>query len=516
MLLALSSLISEIDKYSEEELGISVSLLMDRAGCAVADEVRKRVKPGSFVVILSGKGNNGGDGYSTPIHLMNDYEVLVYDVFSSGQKTDEGKKYIEKFVNHGGKVKPLVLDEQTKSTIKEAGCIVDAIFGTGFKGDLPEIIFELAAVVSSSFGAIKIAIDVPMGVNADNGSVVLSSMVAMDATVALSFIKPGLVSYPAKTYVGEIVYCDLGLPLDKLIKRFDFKYRLIDFNCAKSLVPERGENTSKGSFGRLGIITGSEKYRGAAYLSCEAALRGGVGYVIYYGDSILCRELLCKYPEIIYNDTKNIPDFSEADAKRLVKETDKCSAILIGSGSGTSNGLLAIVKELLSTEGAPVIIDADAINVLSELGKEGVVTVMEAKRKVILTPHPLEFARLTGNDVSFINQNRIDVARKFAAENKCVLVLKGAATVITDGELTYINSTGSSALAKAGSGDVLAGMISSLIASGAKPLDAAALSVYVHGGASDTLATEFSTFGVTPSDLPLEMARQLGKLQNKN
>ena len=516
MLLALSSLISEIDKYSEEELGVSVSLLMDRAGSAVADEVRKRVKPGSRVVVLAGKGNNGGDGYAAAIRLMNDYDVTVYDVFSSGQKTDAGKGYLEGFVNLGGKVKPFVLDDETKSILAEADCIVDAIFGTGFKGEIPEVISRIAAVVSSSARAVKIAIDVPMGVNADNGSVNLSSVAAMHATVALSFVKPGLVSFPAKSYVGDIVYCDLGLPLDKLALRFDFKYKLVDRDVALSLLPERGENTSKGSFGKLCLITGSEKYRGAAFLTCEAALRGGAGYVMYYGRESLCGELLTNYPEIIYKSIEDISALTEESAEKLTNELNKCSAILIGSGSGISEGLLLLIRKLLSTEGAPLIIDADAINVLADFGKEGRVAVKEAKRRVVLTPHPLEFARLSGNDVSSVQLNRIDAARKFAAENNCILVLKGAATVITDGERVYVNSTGSNALSKAGSGDVLAGFIASLIASGTSPLDAGALSVWVHGAAADALAKEYSTFGVTPSDLPLEIARQLGKLQKNS
>ena len=515
MLLARSSLISQIDNYSETELGISVIELMDRAGRAVAFEVRKRVVCGSRVVILAGKGNNGGDGYSAAIHLMDDYNVTVYDVFSQGQKNATGQFYLNKFTELGGEVIPLTLDGETKDKIRSADCIVDAIFGTGFRGELPEIITPLAAVVSSSVGAIKIAIDVPMGVNADNGSVILSSATAMQLTVALSFIKPGLVSFPAKSYVGEIVYNDLGLPLDKLVRKFDFKYILTDKNVSRELLPHREENTNKGSFGKLFVITGSQTFKGAAYLSCEAALRGGVGYVYYNGNQALCNELLAKYPEIIYKSNDNLENLSEEEAEILVKEADKCSAILVGSGCTTSGGLLTLVRKLLSTEGSPVIIDADAINVLSDLDGAGVVHIKEAKRKVILTPHPLEFARLSGNAVSFVQLNRIDAARKFAAENKCILALKGAATVVTDGDTVYVNSTGSSALAKAGSGDVLAGFLSSMIASGADVLNATALSVYIHGAAADALAKEYSAFGITPSDLPLEMAKQLAMLNTE-
>ena len=180
-----------------------------------------------------------------------------------------------------------------------------------------------------------------------------------------------------------------------------------------------------------------------------------------------------------------------------------------------SDTLYAHLETILLTEGAPLILDADAINILATRREHSLELIRASVRKVVLTPHPLEFARLSGIPTSEVQSNRLRVARRFAKDNGCVLVLKGAGTVITDGNETYINSTGSSALAKAGSGDVLAGCLAAFVASGVSPLRASALAAYLHGLATDSLSEELSDFGVIPSDLPREIARQIRKIEQK-
>lgn len=510
MKLALSSLIAEIDKYAATVIGTPIVDLMAKSGAAVDRTVRKNAPEGSSVIILAGKGNNGGDGYAAAVRLMDSYRVRVYDVFSSGQRTDEGKYFLSLFKDKGGEVIDLTLSEEQKDDIRSAACIVDAVFGTGFRGEIPELVKELATTVSEAVGARKIAVDVPMGVNADDGSVDISAA-SWHATVELSFIKPGIVSYPARSFVGEIVYDDLGLPRAEIEKNFDFRYHLIDAEYAKKALPKRESNSNKGTFGKALLITGSERYRGAGRLSLEAALRGGAGYVTYLGTRTLADEFSRDFPEAIY---KSVVSFDESGRAEAMKLSRSHTSVLVGSGSGNTEELLLLVRELLTEEGAPVVLDADAINVLASL--ENVKTVIkDAKRPVVLTPHPLEFARLSGDDVASVQRKRLGLAIRFAAENRCILVLKGAGTIVTDGKQAFINASGSSALAKAGSGDVLAGFIASLLAQGIEPLCAAALGVYYHGAAGDSLAKEYSTYGVTPSDLPREIARMIAKTQKQ-
>jgi NAD(P)H-hydrate epimerase len=262
-------------------------------------------------------------------------------------------------------------------------------------------------------------------------------------------------------------------------------------------------------------VTGSDTYRGAAALSIESALRGGVGLIRYYGAPTLCEELVARFPEVIYEKTAPTEDMTQQQIDSLADASAKHSATLIGCGSGQSEGLGRLILSLLSVEGGPLVLDADAINSLALHREESLQAIREAKRPVILTPHPMEFSRLSGYTISTVQKHRIESARNFAKDVGCILVLKGAGTLVTDGKELYINHTGSSALAKAGSGDVLAGFLSSLAASGAAPIVAAALAPYFHGRAADTLAKEFSSFGVTPSDLPKQIARELSTFQNQ-
>ena len=511
MKLAESRLIAEIDKFAESELGIPTVELMRRAGESVARVVKEHVKAGSEIIVLAGKGNNGGDGYAAAVELLSDYRVLVYDIFSAGQTSLAGKHFLERYKELGGAVENYTKSKENLAKIKNTDCIIDAVFGTGFHGKMPDFVTEIAIAACESVSAKKIAIDVPLGVNADNGSVHDHAVCAM-ATVELSYIKPGMVSYPAKAYVGDLVYDTLSLPLEKIEERFEFKFELADEPWAKSTLIPRADNSNKGSFGKLLTLVGSDKYRGAARLALSAALRSGVGLVSFAGTKNLTAELLASFPEVVYNDIKPLSEFSEADALNISELAARHSAILAGSGSSISNGLLSVIKCLLASEGAPIVLDADAINVLAE-NPGSLDYIKNARRTVILTPHPLEFARLSGNDVSDVQLHRIEVALKFAAENRCILLLKGAATVITDGNRVMINNSGSSALAKAGSGDVLAGLVGSLLAQGYEPFAAASLAAYLHGKAGDRLARKYSSYGVSPSDIPLAIAEYLAEIE---
>ena len=513
MILVHPSMIPEIDKYASETLGISTAILMQRAGSAVACAVRSYAPKGSSVAIFAGKGNNGGDGYAAAVELFDEYKVTVYDVFSAGQRTDEGKHFMKAYYDLGGTVVPLTLDEKEVEHISSSDCLVDAVFGTGYSGDLPEIARRLIELFTTLQGAVKIAVDVPLGVNSELGTLTTDNPYYATATVALGFVKTGLVSYPAKKYVGRLIIDNLGLQNERVLSYFAFDSYYTDSDIATQNLPIRASDSHKGSYGKLLAVTGSSTYPGAAHLSLEAALRSGVGYVTYLGEKAMCDSLVSKLPEAIYRPIAPNDLTSDELAEIALRHT----AVLIGSGIGTehSDTLYAHLETLLLTEGAPLVLDADAINILANRREHSLELIRASVRKVVLTPHPLEFARLSGIPTSEVQSNRLRVARRFAKDNGCVLVLKGAGTVITDGNETYINSTGSSALAKAGSGDVLAGCLAAFVASGVSPLRASALAAYLHGLAADSLSEELSDFGVIPSDLPREIARQIRKIEQK-
>lgn len=264
-----------------------------------------------------------------------------------------------------------------------------------------------------------------------------------------------------------------------------------------SLLPKRIADGNKGTFGRVLLICGSKDMRGAAALSLLGALRMGAGLVTLASTREIIDALSSTIYEALWFDREK--DDVTAAAK-------KANAVGIGCGMGASDETKSLVLSLLGEEtDVPMVIDADGINVLS-----GNISLLAlARRPIILTPHPLEFSRLTGLSVSEIQSSREKRAREFAKKYRVTLLLKGKDTVITDGEKTFINPTGSNAIAKGGSGDVLTGMICAFLAQGSSPMDASAIAAFLHGIAGERLAKVYSDYGVLPSELPAEAAKYL-------
>lgn len=271
---------------------------------------------------------------------------------------------------------------------------------------------------------------------------------------------------------------------------------LTDKAYVKAHLPRRTAESNKGTYGRVLLLAGSGDMRGAAALATLGALRLGAGLVTLASTREVIDALSSSIYEALWLD-RSTPD--------LLERSDKMQSIGIGCGMGQTAETKRLVSALLEREGAPLVIDADGINVLH--GRAYL--LKEAKRKVILTPHPLEFSRLCGLSVAEIQSDREGSAKAFAKKYGVTLLLKGHHTVITDGENTFVNPTGSSALAKGGSGDVLCGMLCALLAQGCTPLDAAVIAAYLHGEAGQQLAKEYSEYGVLASDLPTAAAKLL-------
>ena len=268
----------------------------------------------------------------------------------------------------------------------------------------------------------------------------------------------------------------------------------------RSILPTRKADGNKGTFGRALLICGSNDMRGAAALSLLGALRTGAGLVTLSSTKEVIDALSSSIYEVIWSDRE------KTDCISLAK---KQTAVGIGCGMGQSEETYALIEALLKEDGGvPLVIDADGLNVLS--GKCEL--LKNAKRPVVLTPHPLEFSRLSGKAVAEIQSDRQAHAKAFAKEYGVTLLLKGKDTVITDGENLYINPTGSSALSKGGSGDVLCGMICSFLAQGCSTVDAACISAYCHGKAGERLANIYSEYGVLASELPSEAAKYLREI----
>ena len=519
------SQIAAIDAYARDILQTETSVLMERAGAAVAAEVMRFIpQSGARILVLCGVGNNGGDGYAAArLLLENGYDVCAVDVFNGGQRTEEGKSALRAFEETVGAT--LVYGIDTLSTLlNRADCVVEAVFGAGARPDYPQTAVDILSMLTEEQTRrtmlrqkrlVSVAVDCPLGINAADGTA-RNDAFFFDVTVELSFSKIGTHSYPARRYAGKITLNTLALPVERLRDNFGLQNVVMDDDTAKVFLPNRPIEGHKGTFGTLGVLAGSAQYPGAALLACESALRGGVGLLRYFGEHDAVRLLLARRPEAVCQTMPDLAEMSEADAETFFGETPRVSAWLVGCGCGRSAGLANCLRILLTSEGAPLVLDADALNVLADPAYDLLTLLAKSKRSIVMTPHPLEFARLAGSDVECVQSARLNAARDFAAKHRVTLLLKGAATLTASPDARIaVNTSGNTALSKGGSGDVLAGLVASFVAQGLDPFESCALGAYLHGCAANTLSLTLGEAGVLPADLPMAIAQSVCRIESK-
>ena len=467
------------DRYAIKTLKVPSLQLMEQAAKALKKECLASGKSG-LTVILAGKGNNGGDGYALARLLKNENkEVLVLAVGGLPTSKDARTMYekLDKNLVYSVSEKGLA---EAKKQIRRAQMVVDCMFGTGFHGKLDRTSAALSIAAREKY---TIACDVPSGVDCNTGAA-CENAVRADVTVTFAAYKPFCFLQPGKQLAGKIVKASIGMPGQAIQAQKPYLFATDDRLLKQKLKP-RGENTHKGSFGAVQLVCGSKKMTGAAVMAAKGALRSGVGLVYMASDKKTRRILQTHLCEPVF-------------VNRTQKT--KATAAVIGCGLGKK---ARVIKKYAKTD-LPCVIDADALTYLSEKKH---MHILHEFSCAVITPHPLEMARLIGKDVAAVEADRIGTARSFAAEYGVTVVLKGHHTVIASPSgLTYINTSGNSGLAKGGSGDVLAGVIGSLLAQGYPALDAAALGVYLHGKAADSLLKKgFSAAQMLPTDLPGEI-----------
>lgn len=489
------------EKYLINEKGISSLGLMKTAAHGMYMKIRDIAVKGCGICILCGKGNNAGDGYELARLLSADgHDVVCVRVFGGAPGSETAGRCYESYVSSDGKV----IDDFDAALRAAASSeiIVDAVFGIGFSGVIEKdsFLYRLLEFVNGT-KAKRIAIDVPSGVNSADGSIGGIAFQAHE-TYAVSVIKTGMLSYPAKKYCGEVSIIDIGIS-ESIIELFGDVCLIPDDDYIRKVLPERREDSHKGDFGKLLCICGSECMTGAAVMSVGAALRSGAGLVSLASEKSVTDVVKLSCYEAIYK----ITDFEDdASVNALLQSLNDYDAVLIGCGLGISEKKQKLVEAIIKKYCGRLIIDADGINLVSH----NIDVLREAKCTVILTPHPGEFSRISGIAVPEINERRIKCANSFAHTYRCITVLKGAGTVVSDGERFSVNTTGNPGLAKGGSGDVLAGLIAGLAANKEiSPFDAALSGVYLHGKAADVLKQKYSEYGLLPSDLAKEFATLL-------
>lgn len=477
-----------LDVQAQNDYAMPGILLMDNAAQAVAEAVHEALTAleGERVVIFCGGGNNGGDGLGAARWLQS-YGVSVR-AFVVGAALDavrgDAAMELAMFTKAGGRVEALSTEDDwvlAELAASKADVLVDALLGTGFHGELEGDVLRACELLNKSEKYI-LAVDIPTGVNADNGAV-SEQAVRADHTVTMALVKTGLLLYPGREYCGDIELADISMPV-KLVEEYQSdKYRLTD-EIVRELLPLRKANAHKGDAGRVVICAGSPGYTGAAALASDAAVKAGAGLVSLYTPLSSRDVLAIKLTEVmVHGLLERMPGIlGGGAASDVASSADAADVLAIGPGLGTSESTQEAVRTILQKITTPVVIDADALTALA--GHTEILAAMQAQK--VLTPHPGEMARLTGLEIAEIEADRINVAKKYAEEWQAIVVLKGAPTVIgCPNGTVYVNSTGNSSLATGGSGDVLTGIIAGLAAQEISLQEAAICGVYLHGLAAE-------------------------------
>lgn len=472
---------------------ISYSELMRNAGNAVAARIIAECKP-CLAAVLCGAGNNGGDGFVIAARLLekgfNTRVILV----SGEPKTDCARGYFEQLPKKH--IFSLSDDEeQCAAFVRNAGLVVDCVFGTGFHGALPEAAARIFAAAENC--PVCVTVDIPSGVNSDTGEFDPKCF-KPTRTFILAAFKKGLLSPRAMELLGDFETLDIGIH-GSCFKSIEAMFNG-DFD--RGVLPARTRTSHKGTFGRLLNIAGSLNCSGAAVMSTRAALRSGAGLCTLAAPISTVKALAGSLVENTFLPLPETEDgfLTDTAAEKIADTLSKMTAVSIGCGLGNSENTRKITEFVIRNADCPIIIDADGINSIAAN-----INVLKERtggnKQTVITPHPLEFSRISGLSADEIQADRIGVAKRFAAEYGVVVLLKGAYSIISDGSETLVNPTGNAALAKGGSGDVLTGIIAAMLAQGVPALSAAASGAYCHGFAADLLAEEKSPASIIAGDI---------------
>jgi len=493
----------ELDRRTIHEAGVPGAVLMERAGNGVVIALERSLGAprGKSATIFCGKGNNGGDGFVVARLLRRKQcKVRVCLLANPQELKGDAKTMYQRYTKLSNTAK--VLDHPSEETIQhcleDSDFVVDALLGTGIATSVKDQ-YQTAIEAINASGLPTIAVDVPSGIHTDSGAI-LGAAVQARLTATFGYPKLGMFLGPAIDHVGDIHYVDIGIP-PHYIDEMDIPTTLLTPASIKGLLPPRKASSHKGTFGHAGIIAGSLGKSGAAALAAQAALRVGTGLVTVATPKSANSSLEAKILEAMTIPLPETPEFtlSLQSLSLLEAFAQQRDAIGIGPGLTTHPETVKLIHALLTEMDSPCVIDADALNALAE--QPGLLGPRQSTP--VLTPHPGEMARLMKNsDTRDINANRFTIARDYAQHTRCVLVLKGARTIVAgpDG-LAGICSTGNPGMATAGMGDVLTGMIAGFLAQKLDPLDAANAGVFLHGLAGDLAALKVGQAGLLARDL---------------
>lgn len=487
------------DQYTIQKLGVSSLELMEHAAQACVQVLEDEKVDLSHVCVVCGSGNNGGDGFAIARILQNNrYSVETFCVGTPEHYTEETQEQMHRLQECGGKITYGMPQEDSYSVI------IDAVFGVGLsrkvEGRYRQVIEQMNRMRGTKF-----AVDIPSGLSATTGCI-LGCAFKADYTVTFQLKKIGLELSQGRTMAGRVIVPDIGISTDSICEDQEI-VRTAGKDIYRKMLPDRPEDSNKGTYGRLLVIAGSKGMAGAAYLNAHAAYMTGAGLVRIYTSSDNREILQTLLPEAI------ITTYEEYNKEELLSLLTWADGVCIGSGLGMSRLSEKILKTVIEYVKVPCLIDADGLNLLAE--NKNYLNQM-AERRFVITPHMKEMSRLTGISVEELKADRIQILKDFISRYRITCVLKDSRTLIASEEKGIrMNLTGNSAMAKAGSGDVLAGVISGWMVQGKEAEDAAELGTYIHGLSGDLAKFEKGVYSVMARDLIEYISKALMKLEEE-
>ncbi len=481
-----------LDAHIINETGIPGSVLMENAAHALFKHVLCHINSKSRVLIICGKGNNGGDGLALlRILHMNGINASAALLCEDSSLKGDSAINLRAIRNIGLPCINIRSEDELPELISASNIIVDAIFGTGLSRSVTGLSAKAIEAMNKA-EAYRIAVDIPSGINADTGEI-LGVAVNADVTVTFQHLKRGLILFPGREYAGKVEVASIGMNSKEY--KFDSCEYCLEYVDMIRLIPKRPLNSHKGNNGRALLIAGSEGLFGASVMSARAALRAGTGLLKVVVPAEISHALYT-VPEAMVNPMP-AGGWNNVDMLKLDSLIDWADCIAIGPGMGLDEGVKMVVNHVLQSN-KPSVLDADALNSISDEAS----LYDRLHPNIVLTPHVGEMARLCRCSTSNVTQDPIGLASMFSRKWSANLLLKGATSVICSarGNIAY-NLTGNPGLAKGGSGDVLTGIILAMIAQGLQPFEAACAGAFLLGKAADKAAETISLRAITPVDI---------------
>jgi len=504
-----------IDHKASQAYGIPSIILMENAGIAVCRAALDmlRFPQGKVVLVVAGRGNNGGDGFVAARHLyLAGAKVKVVMVADPDSMIGDARVNFDIWLRLGQKVYDLQ-DRNGMQVLQlalmQSDLIVDAIYGTGFRGALKDKVRRTVELINES-GKPVLAVDIPSGVEADTGKV-NGLCVRATRTVTFGLPKPGLVLDPGASFAGEVQVAGISLPPDLLSDggtRFLLTRRLV-----RQWLNPRAADAHKGQFGHVLVVAGSRGMTGAACLAGKAALRAGAGLVTIALPESQQPVVASRVVEAMTLPLPETPDGTLAFAakEQLLDRAARCSTVALGPGLSTHPETQELAREVVLNSTVPCVLDADGLNAFAGTAER----LKYARGPLVITPHSGEMARLLGTSAQKVQSERLAIAEQTARDWDCVTVLKGARTIAAGAAGTFINPSGNPGMATGGSGDVLTGVIAGLLAQGLDPLHAAAAGVFVHGTAGDAACRDKGQRGLIAGDIIRMLPEVLKQLESE-